>query len=111
LIAASVAAMQARAESIARSGPHAIGWPVRIAEQNREISCSPAERPRFALAPATDVAAAAEFAGLVSDASTAAPPGVRVTSTLVGRGLSSLPPSLKSNASLSLYMMSEPFVP
>jgi len=48
--AASLAAMQARAESMARSGPHATGCPVRTARQKRAISsASASERSVTAL--------------------------------------------------------------
>src|SRR6185369_10103314 len=115
--AASLAAMQARAESIARSGPHATGCPVRTARQNRAISSeSASDRSATALpfgavdevdGDADDRVAPAFADGFVSEAAIAAPPGVPDTSIAVA---APPPPSLKSSASDSLYMMSVAFV-
>jgi hypothetical protein len=106
----------ARAESKARSGPHATGCPVRMAEQKRAIPSVVAEARSFPSdAGDRDVDDSGGLrapwpapAGFVSDASNAAPPGVAETSTPVA-----WPPPRSSNssASTSLYMTSVAFVP
>src|SRR5205814_9521742 len=83
---ASLAVMHARAEWMARSGPHRRGAPVRMAAAQREISLREAW-PRSLVSPpaalgrpgAVEVCAG----GLLSEASSAAPPPPPAVSTVV----------------------------
>src|SRR5207302_2588832 len=106
---ASFARMHARAECIARSGPHATGFPTRTASQNLATSKRVADG-RSAPPPTLVADVDGALAGRLSEASSAGPPLFGVSSMLVALAASPLPSS-KRRASRSCRRISVPFVP